>query len=311
MRPTATQYGLSGIGDLGAGATVTTGSGASDALLGAAATGGDPAAAVPVAVAVELVHNFSLLHDDVMDGDRERRHRPTAWTVFGVPAALLAGDAMLALAVEVLAETPSPTSDWAVRCVSAATRRLIAGQAADVAFETRSEVGLDECLQMAADKTAALLECSASLGAVLVDAPSTLALGLAQFGGHLGMAFQLTDDLLGIWGAPEVTGKAVGSDLRSRKKSLPVVAAMTAGTAESAQLVRLYAAPGTLSDEQVGRAAELVEAAGGRAWAEARSERELDDALTVIASLAVDPGLEEDVRTDLDHLTNRLRGREQ
>ncbi len=105
------------------------------------------------AVAVELVHNFSLLHDDIMDGDTERRHRPTAWTVFGVGPAILAGDALLALAQDLLLEDNGPHGVWAARCLSAAVQRLIAGQGADLAFEQRDDVGLTECLEMAGDKT--------------------------------------------------------------------------------------------------------------------------------------------------------------
>ncbi len=107
------------------------------ALLSARAADAAPERAVPAAVAVELVHNFSLLHDDIMDGDTERRHRPTAWTVYGVGMAILAGDALLALAQDLLLEGPPPESVWASRCLSAAIHRLIAGQGADLAFERR------------------------------------------------------------------------------------------------------------------------------------------------------------------------------
>src|SRR6202522_2451134 len=106
------------------------------ALLSARAAGAAPERGVDAAVAVELVHNFSLLHDDIMDGDTERRHRPTAWTVFGVGAAILAGDALLVLAQDLLLETP-PYGVWAARCLSAAVQRLIAGQGSDLAFERR------------------------------------------------------------------------------------------------------------------------------------------------------------------------------
>ena len=200
------------------------------ALLSARATMAAPERGVPAAVAVELVHNFSLLHDDIMDGDTERRHRPTAWTVYGVGAAILAGDAMLALAQDILLEAVQPQGLWAARCLSAAVQRLIAGQGADLAFERRDDVTLAECEQMAGDKTAALMACACSIGAIHVGAPPAVAMGLAGFGAHAGLAFQLTDDLLGIWGSPAVTGKPVRSDLRARKKSLPVVAALTAGT---------------------------------------------------------------------------------
>ena len=206
------------------------------ALLSARAAGAPPERGVTAAVAVELVHNFSLLHDDIMDNDTERRHRPTAWTVFGVGAAILAGDGLLALAQDLLLEDDTLKGAWAARCLSAAVLRLIGGQGADLAFEKRDDVTLAECLDMAGDKTAALMACACSIGAVHLGAPPTLAMALAGFGAHVGLAFQLTDDLLGIWGAPEVTGKPVRADLRARKKSLPVVAALNSGQPEAADL---------------------------------------------------------------------------
>src|ERR1700753_1782490 len=212
------------------------------ALLSGRAAGVAPERGVSPAVAAELVHSFSLLHDDIMDGDVERRHRPTAWTVFGVGAAILAGDALLALAGDLLLEDTAPGGPWAARCLSTAVQRLIAGQGEDLAFEERGDVTLPECITMAGDKTAALMSCACTIGAVHVGASPELAMGLADFGGHVGLAFQLTDDLLGIWGATEVTGKPVMADLRARKKSLPVVAALTSGTPEAAELKTLLPA---------------------------------------------------------------------
>ena len=116
------------------------------------------------------MHNFSLLHDDIMDGDTERRHRPTAWTVFGVGAAILAGDALLALANDLLLEDTAPGGPWAARCLSTAVQRLIAGQGEDLAFEERGDVTLAECIEMAGDKTAALMACACTIGAVHVGA---------------------------------------------------------------------------------------------------------------------------------------------
>ncbi|MGH3321698.1 MAG: polyprenyl synthetase family protein, partial [Streptosporangiaceae bacterium] len=194
------------------------------ALLSAQAAGVPAQCGVPAAVAVELVHNFSLLHDDIMDGDRERHHRATAWTVFGTSSAILAGDALLALAEEVLLEDGSPGGYWAARCLTTATQRLIAGQTADLEFEQRLDVTVDEGMSMVSDKTAALFACASSIGSMLASAPPPLATSLAGYGAHLGLSFQLVDDVLGIWGSPEVTGKPVLSDLRTRKKSLPVVA---------------------------------------------------------------------------------------
>jgi geranylgeranyl diphosphate synthase, type I len=276
------------------------------ALLSARAAGAAPQRGVAPAAAVELVHNFSLLHDDIMDSDTERRHRPTAWTVFGVGAAILAGDALLALAHEALLEDASPQSPWSARCLSAAVQRLIAGQGADLAFERRADVTLDECLEMAGDKTAALMACACSIGVIHVGAPPNLAMGLAGFGAHVGLAFQLTDDLLGIWGAPEVTGKPVHSDLRARKKSLPVVAALTSGTTAGHELAQCLASAEPLSDDDLLRAARLVEDAGGRQWAEAEADKQL----SLAAGCLSEADMPEDVRTEFAAIAEFITARQ-
>jgi geranylgeranyl diphosphate synthase type I len=246
-------------------------------LLSAKATGGVPAVAVPAAVAVELVHNFSLLHDDVMDRDVIRRHRPTAWSVFGSNAAILAGDALLTSAFDILAASGHSAAVEGIRMLSAAVLDLLHGQSADLAFEQRDDVDLPECVRMTRGKTAALLGCSCALGTVFGGGnPEQVAL-LRGFGEHLGLAFQHVDDLLGIWGDPVVTGKPVYSDLRSRKKSLPVVAALISGTPAGRELAALYHRDRSLSDADLVRAAALIDTAGGRAW----SRRQADDLLAV------------------------------
>ena len=276
------------------------------ALLSARAAGSPPERGVTSAVAVELVHNFSLLHDDIMDGDTERRHRPTAWTVFGVGAAILAGDALLALAQEMLLESEAPQGAWAARCLSAAVQRLIGGQGSDLAFEKRDDVTLAECLDMAGDKTAALMACACSIGAVHLGAPPSLAMSLAGFGAHVGLAFQLTDDLLGIWGAPEVTGKPVRADLRARKKSLPVVAALSSGLPEAAELRTLLTDPDPLTEGDLIRAADLVVAAGGRQWAENEADAQLDAANASLAEVDI----RADVRAELTAIAEFITARQ-
>jgi geranylgeranyl diphosphate synthase, type I len=243
-------------------------------LLSAQAAGVEPERAVPGAAAVELVHNFSLLHDDVMDGDLERRHRPTAWRLFGVAAAILAGDALLTLAVDVLQrQADSPTTHAATACLTDTVQRLIAGQSADVAFERRSDVTLGECLAMAAGKNGALMRCAMSMGAILAGASPEVVDALAQYGAHLGLSFQLVDDLLGIWGSPEVTGKPVLADLRVRKRSVPVVAALTSGTPAGDELRELYLRPDPPGEDELHQMADLVERAGGLAWTEAEARK--------------------------------------
>jgi geranylgeranyl diphosphate synthase, type I len=237
-------------------------------LLSAQAVGGVPAAAAAAAVAVELVHNFSLLHDDVIDGDVLRRHRPTAWSVFGRNAAILAGDALLALALDVLAASGHPAAVDGIRTLSATVQDLVDGQSTDLAFEQRVQVELDECLSMMGKKTGALISCACAIGASFGGGSPKQIQCLRGFGQHLGLAFQHMDDLLGIWGDPAVTGKPVYSDLRSRKKSLPVVFALASKTPAGLELAQLYRSNEPLSDTDLVRAAELIDVAGGRAWSQ-------------------------------------------
>ncbi len=236
----------------------------------------------------------------------ERRHRPTAWTVFGIGSAILAGDALLALAQDLLLEGPAPQGLWASRCLSAAVQRLIAGQGADLAFERREVVTLAECLEMAGDKTAALMACACSIGAIYVGAPPAVAMGLAGFGAHVGLAFQLTDDLLGIWGAPETTGKPVRSDLRARKKSLPVVAALTSGTPDGAELGKMLARPEPFDEDDLLRAADLVVAAGGKSWTEAEADVQLASAAKCLA----ETDMPDDVRAEFTGIAEFITARQ-
>ncbi|MDI2125283.1 polyprenyl synthetase family protein [Yinghuangia seranimata] len=264
------------------------------ALLSAEAVGAPTEAGVPGAVAVELVHNFSLLHDDLMDGDEERRHRPTAWKAFGPGLAVLAGDGLLVLAEQVLMESGGE-GDRAAKLLTDATAALIDGQSQDLSFETRMDVTVDECLAMAGNKTGALLACASAIGAALAGADQAVVDRLYAFGHHLGIAFQAVDDLLGIWGRPEVTGKPAWNDLRQRKKSVPVVAALNAGGADAGRLADLYRTEGDLSEDQLALAARLVADAGGRTRTELEAQRHLELALGSLDGL----GIPEVTRTDL------------
>ena len=248
-------------------------------LLCARAVGGEPRDAVPAGVAVELVHNFSLLHDDVMDEDRARRNRLTAWAVFGAGPAVLAGDAVLAAASDVLARSAPPWAASAVRRLGEDVVALCEGQFADLAFEQRAAVSVEECLAMAAGKTGALLGGSCALGGLAGGADEGCVGLLAAFGRQLGLAFQLRDDLLGIWGDPALTGKPVGSDVMRRKKSFPVIAALASGTAAGAELAELYQRHAPLRADEVARATDLIEQAGGRDLARDEAASQLAQAL--------------------------------
>lgn len=191
-------------------------------LFACEALGGEPQRALPLAAALELVHNFSLVHDDIQDGDEFRRGRPTAWKVFGVGQAINAGDALLTLALKaaLAADLPHPTRLQAQEALLSATLRMIEGQVMDLAAEGKS-MGVADYLAMARRKTGALLGCALALGALSAGRPDLQTIS-QELGEELGLAFQIKDDLLGIWGDPAKTGKPVGSDLLRKKRSFPV-----------------------------------------------------------------------------------------
>ncbi|MDI3420707.1 polyprenyl synthetase family protein [Streptomyces luteolus] len=261
------------------------------ALLSAEAAGAAPEVGIPGAVAVELVHNFSLLHDDLMDGDEQRRHRDTVWKVHGPAQAILVGDALFALANEILLELDTVEAGRATRRLTTASRKLIDGQAQDISYEHRERVTVEECLEMEGNKTGALLACAVSIGAVLGGADERTADALERYGYHLGLAFQAVDDLLGIWGDPEATGKQTWSDLRQRKKSLPVVAALSAEGEAAERLGELLAADAKSSDfenfseEEFAARAALIEEAGGRDWTAQEARRQHTIAVEALDSV--------------------------
>jgi geranylgeranyl diphosphate synthase, type I len=260
------------------------------ALLVGEAVGAGHEPVIPGAVAVELVHNFSLVHDDIIDRDRERRHRPTVWSVWDDTTAILAGDAMLSLAHEVLADG-GPHADPASLTLARATREVIRGQARDVEFERRDDVTLAECLAMETDKTGALLAVSASIGAILAGAPPATIDGFHSFGAELGIAFQIVDDLLGIWGSPKVTGKPVFADLAAAKKTVLVVWSIENGGDAGADLAAWFAAHrsrSAIEPEELERAADLIEKAGGREWATAAADSHVAAALAALDGLGLD-----------------------
>ncbi|BCL26678.1 polyprenyl synthetase family protein [Streptomyces aurantiacus] len=252
-------------------------------LLSAAAVDGSADDALPGAVAVELVHDFTLLHDDVIDGDALRRHRPAAWSVFGTPAAVLTGDALLVSAVRVVADAPRPRAATAVRELVGALMELVEGQSLDVAFEKAPEVSAAQYLAMAEGKTGSLMGCACALGGLLAGADDERVGGLREFGRRLGVAFQCADDVLGIWGRTTRSGKPVGADLAARKKSLPVVAALAGGGPAAERLRDLYASPRPMDEQDVALARQLVETAGGRQAAQDEARRQMSAALRALS----------------------------
>jgi geranylgeranyl diphosphate synthase type I len=272
-------------------------------LLSSAAVGGRDEDGVPGAVAVELVHNYSLLHDDIIDRDETRRHRPTVWARYGEGVAIVAGDALAALAMQVLLDEPTPPRVRAARQLANANQAMIAGQSSDMAFEDRSRVTVAECLAMERGKTGALLSVACAVGALLGGGAPEAVDALAAYGEHLGISFQAVDDLLGIWGETSATGKPVGSDLLARKKTLPVAVAMEADPDAAAELEAL------LAEElvPVERAADLVERTGARETVTTIADAHLHEALAALEDVRLVPEAKEELIAVARFVTARDR----
>ncbi len=233
-------------------------------LLTCAAAGGDWQQALPMAAAIELLHNFSLIHDDIQDNSPLRRGRPTVWKKWGQAQAINAGDALFTLAhlaphqLTRRGLTPAAALS-ALEAFDRTCLKLTQGQYLDMAFEQRERVTTAEYLAMIEAKTAALIAAATGLGANLAGVDEDRVASFFHYGRSLGLAFQIQDDLLGIWGDPAVTGKSAASDLEKRKKSLPVVY----GLERSEDFARAYAAPHAPGDSVAALTARL-EALGAR-----------------------------------------------
>jgi len=255
--------------------------------------GSDGRAALGAAAALELLHNFSLIHDDIEDGDEMRHGRPTLWAEHGIPAALVAGDAMSALAYLTLVDGSSDLAPATVaamlRCLQHAHFRMCEGQAFDIGFETATFVTFEEYARMIEGKTAALLAVACELGALAAGASHERATAYSRVGRAYGLAFQVRDDVLGTWGRTEETGKPSGADIRRRKWSFPVAWALAQPpSADRSAVAEAYATIGTLSDERAAGVIAALERLGARDAAEQACLAYIDEAVSISAGEDLD-----------------------
>ena len=260
-------------------------------LLACEALGGEWRTALPAAAAIELLHNFTLIHDDVEDGSEQRHGKQTLWTLHGEAQAINAGDGMFALAHATLLRlsergVPSDRVIGAARVLDEASLRLCEGQHLDLTYATREAITEREYIDMIQGKTAALLAASCAIGALLAGGDGEAVDALYEFGRRLGLAFQVRDDVLGIWGDATETGKPVGGDLREGKKSYPVVVALERPGARRAEL--LAALSNATSGGDVATARGLLEELGARAAGERAAVEHGESALASLAGLALD-----------------------
>ncbi|MBK8824042.1 MAG: polyprenyl synthetase family protein [Anaerolineales bacterium] len=252
-------------------------------LLAAASTGAEWRNALPAAAAVEMVHNFSLVHDDVQDNSDKRRGRFTVWKKWGVPMAINVGDAMFVIANQAVMDLIK--THQALTVVRAATilndtcLDLTRGQYLDMSYEERTDLSLEDYWPMIGGKTSALLSACTHIGALLGNTNEEEQEAYRQFGYHLGLAFQVQDDILGIWGDEAVTGKSAASDLVEGKNSLPVLYAL----GKQGKFAERWN-QGPITVDEVKTVAALLEKEGGRAYAEEMSEKETQKALGFLES---------------------------
>lgn len=197
---------------------------------------------IPGAVAVEYIHNFSLIHDDIIDQDEFRRGLKTVHTVWGIPIAIIAGDMLFAMAFTTLNELknlsiPANRIQIANKLLALAAQRLAIGQSYDILFPSEKSVSIKSYLKMIYLKTGALFESSAEIGAVIAGAKGEKRISMRYFGKNMGIAFQIIDDILGIMGDEKITGKPVGSDLREGKKTLPIIYTLKYGDTKTKKLL--------------------------------------------------------------------------
>lgn len=242
-------------------------------LLSYQAVGGDAMRIMPAAAALELIHNFSLIHDDIQDASSERHHRDTVWKIWGQSQAINAGDAMFALAFSALFKLRYNGINeqkvvTAAQLLNKACLELCEGQYLDIAYQSRLDVTMKDYLDMIAKKTAALMAASTAIGACLAADGVKVVDSLYGFGKELGMAYQIQDDILGIWGKEGEIGKPVKEDISRRKKTLPVVYAFeNCKDSDREKLEELYSQE-AISSEDIAMVVEILDCSGARKYGE-------------------------------------------
>lgn len=247
--------------------------------------------ALPVAVAVELIHNFTLIHDDIEDGDTERRHRPTLWKLWGIPQAINTGDGMFALSRQMLWDTldNGVESSIIARLGSVfdhTVQTIAEGQYLDLSFETRQDVSVAMYVDMIRRKTAALMSGAAEMGALLGTRDQETIDRLRAFGLAIGIAFQVRDDILGVWASTSDLGKTAAGDIYRRKKSLPILHAMEHASEQEQQVLHtLYQQEATITQEQLDTILNILERTQTKSYCRIFLSEQCQFAYTALANV--------------------------
>lgn len=272
-------------------------------LMTCEATGGNYKRTLPIAATIELIHNFSLIHDDIEDGDEERRNRPTIWKIWGQPQAINVGDGMYSLAYSAilgLGNRNSSKLGAILEILTRTTRELCEGQYLDLSFENQTDITIDAYFEMIARKSAALIECSSYCGAMM-GTDNEQAIGhYRKYGHFLGMGFQIRDDILGIWGDAEIMGKPQASDIRKKKKTLPIIYAYSRPE-QKPYLEQIYQ-QSRLNGKDFDRVLEILDDSGAYDYCQKEAERFITKALEEFDQV----GFNNPAQSRLRHLTECL-----
>ena len=281
-------------------------------LFACEAVGGDWPRALPAAAAIELIHNFSLIHDDIQDGDERRHHRPTLWHCWGLSHGLNAGAAMNVLAHQALFEDseaplPAATTLEVSRILTNACARMIAGQVLDLSYEQRASVSVEDYLLMIGKKTGALLESAPYIGAVIGSRNEATIEGMRRFGKGVGLLFQVRDDILGAWGLEEATGKPAASDLHRRKKSLPVVHALwhAKDSPSGQRFAEIYGSKEPLSETDVADLFTTMDEVKSHDFCQEIVRQQADQTLGELNAIELSPSTRQECRELVTFLSER------
>ncbi len=271
--------------------------------------------ALPAAATIELAHNFTLLHDDIQDGDVERRHRPTVWSVWGIPQAILVGDALLALTHlhlwKVLDEGVEPANALNLaKLFDTALLKLTEGQYLDMSFERQQQVSLSSYEEMISRKTGILMRCATEMGAILGTSNLEIIEGLSRVGHALGLAFQVRDDMLGVWATEAELGKLPAGDIYRRKKSLPILHAFRyAQPGDQQAIAKIYNQDTPITQEQAQEVLAIFVRTQTREYCNQFLAQQCQQARLALAQVAtISNELATRARTDLEAIINFVQG---
>ena len=271
-------------------------------LLSCEAAGGDWHDALPAAAAIELVHNFSLIHDDIQDGDIQRRHRDTVWHVWGLAQGINAGDAMRGLATLTLLKGAAPIHSSAkvhaaIEALEWASLEMIEGQYLDITYEHNTLITINQYLDMISRKTGALIECSFYLGALLATNEVDIIQSLKRLGRQLGLVFQIRDDYLGVWGNEQRLGKPIASDIKRKKMCLPLVYALQSVKGQDrTTLNSIYKNSNPSTPAEVEEVLGILDRVKAKEYCQAAAQEQCDKAYIELETLGLELRMDSQIR---------------